>query len=274
MASNQTKTKTYQEENGKKARKRKQKEEKKTSTKVLTFFLILITIGILMGILCSPAFNLTDLIVEKGENVTKQDIANSVNVNYGENILKQNYKILKQDVLALPYISDVNIKIRFPDKIKIEYTEREQYAYIKFLDSYYVVDKYGNLLEILKDINENKELPIIYGIDVTEYSVGEKLNEIALTKFKDIVILLETAKVEKFKYTINEINYESISKVKVWVKEEDVEIIYGNIEKNLISEKLVALEQMLKKLNGRKGRLDVSDEEYYKNSIFSDLSDM
>ena len=91
----------------------------------------------------SPAFNLTEIVVENGENVTKEDISNAINVNYGENIFKQNYKMLKNDVLSLPYISDVRIKLKFPDKIEFEYTEREQYALIKFLDSYYVVDKYG-----------------------------------------------------------------------------------------------------------------------------------
>ena len=273
MASNQIKNKPSQKVAGQKARERSVKEEKNRSTQVLFFFLILIIIGLLIGILCSPAFNLSELVVENGENVTKQDIINVVNVSYGENILKQNYKMLKNYILSLPYISDVNIRISFPDKIKIEYTEKEQYAYIKFLDSFYVIDKYGYLLEILKTVNQN-ELPIIYGIDVAEYSVGEKLDEIALTKFKDIVFLLETSKLESFNYTIYEINYESISKVKIWVKEEDIEIIYGNIDKNLIGEKLVALEQMLKKLSGKKGKLDISDEEYYKNSIFSDLSNL
>lgn len=278
MASNQVKNKVQNKAVGQSSKKRKAKDDRQqkvanAGVKVLAFFLLLTVIGLSVGILFSPAFNLTALLVEDGVNVTKADISNAVNVSYGENILKQNYKMLKADILSLPYISDVNIKIRFPDRIKIEYVEREPYALIKFLDSYYVVDKYGYLLEVLKEIEE-ESLPIIYGIDVAEYSLGDKLIETNGTKFKNIVTLLETAKQKEFNYTIYEVNYDSIGEVKIWVKEEDIEIIYGEIDKNLIGEKLTALEQMLKKVSGRKGRLDISDENYYKNSRFVDISNM
>ena len=278
MASNQIKNKSSKENIGQTSKKRKAREDKYKKTtspafKILMFFLILTIIGVSVGILFSPAFNLTGLVIEDGENVTKEDISNVVNVSYGENILKQNYKMLKNDILSLPYISDAKIKLKFPDKIKIEYTEREPYALIKFLDSYYVVDKYGYLLEVSKEIIE-KELPIIYGIDVAEYSLGQKLEDIHGTKLRNVVTLLETAKQKEFSYTIYEINYESIGEVKLWVKEEDIEITYGDIDKNLIGEKLTYLEQMLKRLKDKKGRLDMSDEKYYENSRFTDISNM
>lgn len=278
MASNQTKNKTPKENIGQTSKKRKMKDDKYEKTvnpgfKILVFFLILTIIGVSVGILFSPAFNLTELVIEDGENVTKEDIANVVNVSYGENILKQNYKMLKNDILSLAYISETKIKLKFPDKIKIEYIEREPYALIKFLDSYYVVDKYGYILEISKEMT-GKELPIIYGIDVAEYSLGQKLDDIHGTKLKNVVTLLETAKQKKFSYTIYEINYESIGEVKIWVKEENIEITYGDIDKNLISEKLMYLEQMLKRLKGKKGRLDMSDEKYYENSRFVDISNL
>lgn len=278
MASNQIKNKASKQNVGQTSKKRKIREDKYKKTKspafkILVFLLVLTIIGVSIGILFSPAFNLTGLIIEDGENVTREDISNAVNVNYGENILKQNYKLLKSDILSLPYISDAKVKLRFPDKIKIEYTEREPYALIKFLDSYYVVDKYGYLLEVSKEMVE-KELPIIYGIDVAEYSLGQKLEDTHGTKLRNIVMLLETAKQKEFSYTIYEINYESIGEVKLWVKEEDIEITYGDIDKNLIGEKLTYLEQMLKRLKDKKGRLDMSDEKYYENSRFTDISNM
>lgn len=273
MASNQSKNKV-----GQQSKKRKEKEDKFEKThsagfKFLVFFLILTIIGISIGILFSPAFNLTTLSIKDGVNVSKEEISNAVNVSFGENILKQNYKMLKADILTLPYISDTKIKLRFPDTIKIEYTERTPYAFIKYLDSYYIVDKYGYLLEVLKDKEEN-ELPIVYGIDVAEYELGQKLEDTSGTKFKNVVTLLETAKQKQFKYNIYEINYESIGEVKLWVKEEDIEVIYGDIDKNIISEKLNYLEQMLKSIEGRKGKLDISDEKYYEKSIFVDINNI
>ncbi len=273
MASNQSKNKV-----GQQSKKRKEKEDKFEKThsagfKFLMFFLIVTIIGISVGILFSPAFNLTALVIEDGENVSKEEISNAVNVSYGENVLKQNYKLLKEDILSLPYISDAKVKLRFPDKIKIEYTERVPYIFVKYLDSYYVVDKYGYLLEVLKDRGE-MVLPIVYGIDVANYELGQKLEDIPGTKFKNVVTLLETAKQREFKYDIYEINYESIGEVKLWVKQEDIEVIYGDIDKNIISEKLNYLEQMLKSIEGRKGKLDISSEKYYEKSIFVDISNI
>lgn len=273
MASNQSKNKV-----GQNSKKRKQKEDKfeksrSTGFSFLLFFLVLTIIGISVGILFSPAFNVASLIIEDGVNVSKEEVSNAITVNYGENILKQNYKMLKADILSLPYISDTKVRLRFPDKIKIEYTERVPYAFVKYLDSYYIVDKYGYLLEVLKEKGEN-ELPIIYGIDVSAYELGQKLEETSGTKFRNIVTLLETAKQKEFKYDVYEINYESISEVKLWVKQEDIEVIYGDIDKNIIPEKLNYLEQMLKSIEGRKGKLDISDEKYYEKSIFVDINNI
>ena len=147
------------------------------------------------------------------------------------------------------------------------------YIFVKYLDSYYVVDKYGYISEVLKNKDE-KVLPIVYGIDVTNYELGQKLEDIPGTKFKNVVTLLETAKQREFKYDIYEINYESIGEVKLWVKQEDIEVIYGDIDKNIISEKLNYLEQMLKSIEGRKGKLDISSEKYYEKSIFVDISNI
>lgn len=275
--SKQTANKSSQDAIGSNSRKRKNKEDKieknNTGLKFLIFFLFLIIIGLSIGILFSPAFNLNEIIISDGINVKKEEISNIINVKYGENILKQNYKTLKKDVKSLPYIADAKIKIRFPDKLEINYTERKPYAFVKYLESYFVVDKFGYLLEIKKD-KENIDLPVIYGIDVDEYKLGEKFSDTSSVKLKNVVTLIETAEQREFKYTIREINYEEISEVKIWLDSQEIEIIYGQIDKNIISEKLKYLEQILENLNGKKGRLDVSSEEYFEKSIFVDINNM
>ncbi len=275
--SKQSRNNVSSEAVGTSSRKRKNKEDKlkkeNTGLKFLMFFLFLVIIGLSIGILFSPAFNLNEIIVEDGINVKKEEISNVVNVKYGENVFKQNYKELKSDVKSLPYIEDVKLMIRFPDKIEIDYTERKPYALIKFLESYFVVDRFGYLLEIKKD-KENLELPVIYGIDVEEYELGEKLSDTSSVKLKNVVTLIETAEQRDFKYAIREINYEEIGEVKIWLDGHEIEIIYGQIDKNIITEKLTFLEQILNKLHDKRGRLDISSEEYAEKSIFVDINNM
>ena len=273
---NQSNKKTPTEKVGVISEKRMKKEDvktrkknKSTTSKIMIFFLILVIIGVGIGILFSPAFNLTEVVVVDGVNVNSAEILNQVNVTYGENILKQNYKLIKEGVLAIPYVKEANIKLIAPGKIEIKYVEREPYMLIKYLESFFVVDKYGYLLEIKKE-NDLENLPIIYGIDIDSNKLGEMLSDISGTKYKKVVTLIETAKQRNFPHSIFEINYESISQVKLWVKDYDIDIIYGEIDKNLITDKLNYLEGVLKKLKGKSGELDISSEKYLEKTIFTE----
>lgn len=258
-----------------KKRKAKEDESRKGNSgkKFILFFLILVIIGFSIGILFSPAFNLTEVIAKDGENVKKEEITSVINVSYGENIFKQNYKKLKSDVKSLPYVEDAKMILRFPDKIEVSYTEREPYVLIKFLESYFVVDKFGYLLEIKKE-KEEFDLPVIYGIDVDDYELGEKLSDTSKLKLNNIVTLIETAKQRNFSCAIKEINYEEIAEVKVWFDEHEIEVIYGEIDKNVITEKLSFVDETLKRFKDQKGRLDISSEDYQKGAIFVDINNM
>lgn len=262
---------------GSNSKKRKEKEDKNlkknTGMKILMFFLVLIIIGLSIGILFSPAFNLVRVESKDGVNVTASEIKNSINVAYDINIFKQDFKSIKRDVKSLPYVDSVKLKLMLPDTIYIDYEERTPYALIKFLESFYVTDKYGYLLEIKSENNE-ENLPIIYGIEIGEYKPGDKIDNISKTKYKNVVTLLETAKQRDFKYEIKEINYEDISEVKIWMDGIDVEVLYGQIDSNIISEKLSVIEQVVLKLKDKKGRVDISNKDFYKNAIFVDIENM
>ena len=155
-------------------------------------------------------------------------------VAYSNQIINDNFE---KSISKLPYIREVSAKIELPNKLKIEYEERQPFALIKYLESFLVMDKYGYILEISRE-NKFSDLPIIYNVEFENYEIGKKLSDNAKTKYDNIVYILENAKQNNFEYSISEINYESISNVKMWVAEEDIEIIYGEIDRNVISDKL------------------------------------
>ncbi len=246
------------------------KENKNVGTSILIFFLVLVVIGLGIGVVFSPSFDVTEVVVQDGIRVTSGEISNIANVNIGENILKQNYKAIIDNVVSMPYIKDARVKLLFPDKIEIIYTEREPYALIKYLESYVVVDKFGYILEIKKE-NDLNNLPIIYGIDTDYYDLGEMLKDTSRIKYQNVVTLLETAKQRNFPYEIYEIDYEKTSELKFWVKGKEIDIIYGDIDKNIISDKLSYLSGVLEKLGDKKGKLDISSESYMEmKTIFSE----
>ncbi len=245
------------------------KKEKNVGTSIFIFFAILVIISLAIGVVFSPTFDVTGIVTYDGVNVSSGEISNIANVNIGENILKQNYRAIRENVSAIPYIKSVNIKLLFPDKIEIRYEEREPYALGKYLESYVVIDKFGYLLEIKKE-NDLIDLPVIYGIELENCELGEMLKDTDRIKYQNVVMLLETAKQRDFQYNIYEIDYEKISEVKFWVKDFDIDIIYGDIDKNLIADKLNYLSEVLKKLNGKKGKLNISSDNYLEKTIFTE----
>ena len=95
------------------------KENKNVGTSILIFFLVLVVIGLGIGVIFSPSFDVTEVVVQDGIRVTSGEISNIANVNIGENILKQNYKAIIDNVVSMPYIKDARVKLLFPDKIEI-----------------------------------------------------------------------------------------------------------------------------------------------------------
>ena len=244
-------------------------QTKNPALKIFIFFLILVIIGLGAGIIFSPVFNLKELVIEDGVNVTSAEISNVVSAKMDENILKQNYVEIKNEVLSLPYIKDAKVKPVLPNKLAITYEEREPYMILKYLESFFVVDKYGYLLEIKKE-NDMTDIPVIYGIDIDSYELGEVSSDKTRLKYNNIVALLETAYQRNFPYSIYEINYESVSEVKMWVKDYDIDIVYGEIDKNLISDKLNYLSGILETLRNKKGKLDLSSNNYLEKTIFTE----
>lgn len=257
LRKNYTKTKTE-----KKQDKSVDADEKKGVNKaVVTFFVILVITGVGIGCLFSPTFNLRGIIVSDGTNVTRAEILNSFEIEMGINVFKINYKEIKNSVEKLPYIKSAEAKIFFPDEIKIDYVERKPFALVKYLESYMVMDKYGYILEITRQ-NKYQDLPIIYNIEFDTYEIGKQFEDTAKTKYDNVVYLLETAVKNEFSYTISEINYESIGNVKLWIKESDIEVIYGDIDRNFIGDKLNYIEEVLNNTKGKKGKIDLSNSGY------------
>lgn len=257
LRKNYTKTKTE-----KKQDKSVDADEKKGVNKaVVAFFVILVITGVGIGCLFSPTFNLRGIIVSDGTNVTRAEILNSFNIEMGINVFKINYKEIKNSVEKLPYIKSAEAKILFPNEIEIDYVEREPFALVKYLESYMVMDKYGYILEITRQ-NKYPDLPVIYNIEFDTYEIGKQFEDTAKTKYDNVVYLLQTAFKNGFSYTISEINYESIGNVKLWIKESDIEVIYGDIDRNFIGDKLNYIEEVLNNTKGKKGKIDLSNSGY------------
>ena len=259
--------KTYIEKEAEKKRKEKRKN---TSIFVSSFILFFVLIGVIAGCLTTPTFNVTTIIAEDGINVSAAEVKKYFSDIKEKNTFLINIKEVEEKIESHPYIYKAEISRKLPNGLQVNYKERKPYAIVKYIESYVLIDKFGSILEIKKE-NEQPNLPIIYGIEAEEFVPGQKLREIAKIKFDNSVYLLETAEHIDFKYTISEINYTDADKMRVLIDEVDVEIIYGTVETEILNDKMTYLNEVLNKLEDKKGTLDISSENYSEKIIFAEI---
>ncbi|MBO5141849.1 MAG: FtsQ-type POTRA domain-containing protein [Clostridia bacterium] len=250
--------------------KKKKEEKKNTSIIVSSFLLIFIAIGIIAGCLTTPTFDVVHIEAMNGQNVTSGEIQKYFSGIKGKNTFLVNISETEKSIETHPYIYKAKITRKLPNGLEVNYIERNPYAIIKYIESYVLIDKYGYILEIKKE-NENYELPIIYGIETDEFIPGQKLSGTASLKFENSVYLLETAEHVNFDYVVSEINYTNSEEVRLSINEENIQIVYGKIQKEILSDKIAYLNEIIKELNNKKGTLDISSENYSEKVIFTEI---
>lgn len=243
------------------------KKEKKANVFLPFVLITLILIGICIGCMLTPTFNIDEIIVQSGINVNKEEILSKIEHVKGINTLKINTRKLEKSIKEIPYIRKAEIKRVLPDGLSITYEERKPYAIIKYLESFVIMDKYGFVLEIKKE-NDMQDLTIIYGIDAEQYVPGTTLDGVARLKYENVAYLLETASHVEFEYGISEINYQDTENLIISIRDADIEVEYGEIEREKLSEKIIYLMEMIKSIEGKKGTILINNEDYNKESIF------
>lgn len=250
--------------------KRKKEEKKNASIVISAFLLTFMCVGIIAGCLVTPTFDVKRIIVSDGNNVTGGEIQRYFSEIKGKNTFLVNIPEIEQQIATHPYIYKAEISRNFPDALEVKYFERKPYAIVKYIESYVFIDKYGSILEIAKE-NRFPELPIIYGIESDNLVPGEKLEGVANLKFENSAYLLETANHVSFDYTISEINYTDAEEIIILIDELNVEIIYGEIERAILNDKITYLNEILKELKDKKGTLDISSANYSEKVIFTEI---
>lgn len=242
---------------------------RKNKKRLAFFILIILIIAITTGCLFAPVFNIISVTAEDGENVTSGEIIERAKIKLGENIFRINDTKIKKSIESLSYVKKAKIYRALPNRIILKVEERVPYAIVKYLESFAVTDKYGYVLEIKED-NPRKDLPIIYGINPEECVSGEKLMGISMLKYENSAYILETAEKIGFQYTFSEINYDDSTNVKLYIREKEIDIVYGEISLDTIEEKLGHLRSILLQLGDKKGKVDMSNEDYLARTVFTE----
>ena len=180
---NSASTKRNYEEN-----KRKIKNKKK-GKKAFIIILIFLIIGVLASgcylLFTSSTFDVSEVELNGTERYTKEEIMSSLDISLGKNIFIEFFSYNKENINKFPYLSDINLNIKLPNKIQLNVSERtsKYLAYDKEKNKFFKIDGEGYILEEGKIEEKTEDEMLVYGITFADEIIfGEKINEIDYSK--------------------------------------------------------------------------------------------
>ena len=109
----------------------------------------------------------------------------SLDISLGKNIFIEFFSYNKENINKFPYLSDINLNIKLPNKIQLNVSERtsKYLAYDKEKNKFFKIDGEGYILEEGKIEEKTEDEMLVYGITFADEIIfGEKINEIDYSK--------------------------------------------------------------------------------------------
>lgn len=267
-----TKKKSKKEEN--KSKKKLKNEEIKQGRKkkhgkiksILKWTILLCALasaGIFF--IMSPVFNVTQIDVIGNEKIDKDTIISLSKIQMEENIYKNSSSRIKQNIKQEPYIEDVIIKRKLPNKIQINVKERMATYMLEYANSYAYINNQGYILEI----SETKlDIPIIMGYKTEEENIkpGNRLCNEDLEKLSITLKISESAHANKLEKDITRINIENNNNYTIIMENKKKTIYLGDASK--ISDKMRILTKIIQDEEGNEGEVFLNMDLNKQNAFF------
>ena len=237
---------------------RKIAKKKKKIKKILNSIII---IGIITGgtvfAFVSPIFNIKEIEITGNEEINKETITSLSKINKDENIFKFINKKIELNIKENPYIENVKIKRKLPNKILIEVEERKKEFNIEFMNGYAYIDNQGNILEI----GENKlELPIIQGITMNEEEIvpGNRLKKEDLEKLETINQIMNIWNINQPEIKITSIDAQDKQEYTMIIEQEKKKVYIG--DSSNLNDKILWVQAIIKDNKNIEGEIFVNGD--------------
>lgn len=208
--------------------KKKQKRNKRIKLFLKIFIFVALIGGAIVFVLTSPIFNIKEIIVLNNSQVPSETIISLSGLKVEENIFKFHSGIVSNNIKENPYIEEVKIDRKIPNKIEITVKERTPTYSVDYMGKYIYINNQGYFLEISDD---NKSLPIIYGIETNEEEIepGKRADNNDLESLEDIIKIMDAANEKGLKDKVTSIDISDKNDYIINIEEKGKKVHLGNI---------------------------------------------
>lgn len=215
-------------------RKKISKEERrrKKRNKKIKFFL---KMGLLLGIviggvvfaMTSPMFNITNIEVINNSQISSETVISLSGLKIDENIFKYRASDAINKIKENPYVEEVKVHRKLPNRIQIDIQERTPRYSVDFMGKYVYINTQGYFLEISEDA---KGLPIIQGISTPEEQItpNNRLCNEDLEKLEDVIKIMNASKENNLDVKVTSIDISDKNNYSIYIDEEKKKVHLGD----------------------------------------------
>lgn len=197
-----------------KIRYQKQQKQKRLKMQrrraLVTFILAVVLVTVLLFL--TPIFNIRSVSVEGNYLVTAEQFQEKLKPLVGQNLFRSGGRKIRNTLKTIPYIDTVDVQKKlFPPTVKIVVTEYTPTAQLKIEGKTLLVN---SELRVLADNGEVfGSVPVVTGIAVQDYKLGEVVKSEETEKLETVKISLKTLEVTGIVDKITEINMSDIADI-------------------------------------------------------------
>lgn len=235
---------------------RKQEKKARKIKKIKRFLKAILLLIIIIAAICfaliSPIFNINEINVTGNEKLNSDTIVSLSELQKGQNLFKFNKSKVKENIKTNPYVENVTIKRKIPNKVEIVIEERKQSFNVEFLNGYAYINNQGYILEM----SENKvDMPVIKGISTGEEQIkeGNRLNDEDLSKLEVVIQIMSICKEYKLDTKISSIDISNVNNYILTMDGEKKTIELGN--SNNLNTKILYIPSILESNQGKEGTI-------------------
>lgn len=232
---------------------------------IRTIILIGILIGTLIYILLSPLFNIKDVTVTGNNKLSGEEIISLSEIRTEENIFKTSKNDIKNKIKTNPYVENVKIRRKLPDKVEIIVVERVATYMLPFANSYVYINNQGYMLEIT---SQKANLPIITGFSTPEENLheGERLLSEDLVKLGEVLQIIESANANGIQELITKIDISNRQDYTIMLEKEKKLVHMGDVSN--LSTKMSYINKIIQDEAGIEGEIFVNTDLTNKGAVF------
>lgn len=197
-------------------------------------------------------YKVENVYVDGNLHYTKEEIMDMVMEGpLGDNSLYLSMRYKNKSITGIPFVAAMDVTVLAPDSIRITVYEKSLAGFVEYLGRYMYFDKDGTIVEssAIKTVG----IPQITGLKFDHVVVGEPLPVENAEIFYEILAVTQT--LAKYDLTAQRIYFSS---------HEEMTIFFGDIKVNFgtdkdLDEKIILLQNLMPKLEGMKGTLDIQN---------------